>query len=111
MIRAALVVAVLLLVGCQGDAVYTQADIDERDDRIAELEDQLSSARSRAEELESRLQDLQSASENLQANVDRLDFENWRDVVPDIESASAEVWSAEQDAADASEDLGGALAE
>lgn len=57
-------------------------------DRISELEEQLEEAREQLAVLEDRKNQLQSAAEDLQANVDRLAFENWRDVVPDIDASA-----------------------
>jgi septal ring factor EnvC (AmiA/AmiB activator) len=93
------------LSGCQELNICTQTDIDRKNGQIAALEMQLQSARENADELKSRLSDLQDASEDLQANVDRLKSENWRDVVPDIESSSQAVESAQDEASSASEEL------
>ncbi|UNK49901.1 hypothetical protein MNR01_02360 [Lysobacter sp. S4-A87] len=109
-------ITVILASGCQPLGIYTQGDIDEqqseideKDERIAELEAKLQLANEHADELESRLEDLQSASDDLQSNVQRLQYENWRDVVPDIEDASDTVASFQTDAASAAEDLSSTL--
>ena len=84
---------------------------DDRDERIAELEAQLEEAREQAEELQARQGDLEAASSDLQHNVARLESENWRDVVPDIEQSTYEVDSAQQDAASSAQELSDSLEE
>lgn len=59
-------------------------EIEERDGRIAELEDQV-------ETISEKARNLISASEDLRSNTDRFSYENWRDVVPDIDSGTSEL--------------------
>jgi hypothetical protein len=59
-------------------------EIEERDGRIAELEDQV-------ETISRKARNLISASEDLRSNTDRFSYENWRDVVPDIDSGTSEL--------------------
>jgi chromosome segregation ATPase len=59
-------------------------EIEERDGRIAELEDQV-------ETISRKARNLVSASEDLRSNTDRFSYENWRDVVPDIDSGTSEL--------------------
>lgn len=81
---ALLIFATMLsLSGCQRLGIYTQTDIDEKNDQMPELEQQLQSSKEISDELNSRLSDLQSASEDLQTNFDRLQSENWNDVMPE----------------------------
>jgi hypothetical protein len=47
-----------------------------------------------ASEVQMAMKVLMGASGNLQSNVGRFDFENWRDVVPDVRAATAEVANA-----------------
>lgn len=42
-------------------------------------------------EVQNALKELDSTIDDLQSNVGRLDDENWRDVVPDIESATTDI--------------------
>jgi len=91
----------ILLSGCgSGSARYPSASsADEPHEelcadenaRISMLEDQLEEARMQLDALEQRKSQLQSAADNLRNNVDRLGLENWRDVVPDIDSSASEV--------------------
>ena len=97
---ATVIAAITLLAACgSGSGRYAEHDYDsdyERDeeictnenDRISELEEQLEEARGQLAVLEDRKNQLQSAAEDLRANVDRLSFENWRDVVPDIDDSA-----------------------
>ena len=87
---AAIIVSMLLLSGCHAAGIYTQQDIDAKDKQIAELKD--------------HIEELESASNDLRANVDRLQSENWRDVVPDIEQSTEDLESAQSDATDAATD-------
>jgi hypothetical protein len=43
------------------------------------------------EEVHRAFQHLKDASEKLNGDTDRFDDENWREVVPDVKSAAAEV--------------------
>lgn len=71
------------LVGC-GESTVTQEDYDsmvyEKDLKISELESQVSQMQEHIENLETRTQEVNSQFERLQT-------ENWRDVVPDAESS------------------------
>ncbi|WP_420106727.1 hypothetical protein [Herbaspirillum huttiense] len=60
----------------------------DENDRISELEEQLERARSQLATLEDRKNQLQAAAEDLQSNVHRLAFENWKDVIPDIDASA-----------------------
>lgn len=57
--------------------------------RIQELEEQLETYQAAAEDVKSEAEEVLAASAQLRSEVDRLDMENWRDVVPDIESATS----------------------
>ena len=82
-----LFLSAILLSGCHEVGIYTQRDIDVRDGKIASLK--------------SSIEALQSANEDLRSNIDRLQSENWRDVVPDIEQSADEVETAQNEANDA----------
>ncbi|MBJ7575449.1 hypothetical protein [Luteimonas sp. MC1828] len=92
------IAAIILLTACgSGSGGYDDPDYayepDEElciveTDRISELEEQLEEARAQLAVLEDRKNQLQSAAEDLQADVERLSFENWRDVVPDIDASA-----------------------
>lgn len=75
---------------------YSEIDDNQCSDenaRIAELEEQLDEARTQLASLEDRRDQLQAAASDLRGNVDRLSTENWRDVVPDIDSSAEDVES------------------
>ena len=101
LITAALLIASLSSCGGSGGNRFDgpdYSDIDdsqcsEEDGRIAALEEQLEEARTQLASLEGRRDQLQAASDDLRDNVDRLSSENWRDVVPDIDSSSEDVES------------------
>lgn len=59
--------------------------------RIRELEEQVETSRAAAEDVKSEAEEVQAASVQLRSEVDRLSTENWRDVVPDIGSATGQV--------------------
>ena len=73
----------LTLVGC-GEATVTQEDYDsmiyEKDSKISELASQVTQMQEHIENLEAKTQEVNSQFERLQT-------ENWRDVVPDAESS------------------------
>lgn len=48
-------------------------------------------------DLESHVSDLKRAGRELASDVDRFDYENWRDVVPDVRSAADDVERAVRD--------------
>lgn len=98
-LEVAMFVAVItLLTACgSGSGRYAEHDYDyepdeelctDENDRISELEEQLEEARGQLAVLEDRKNQLQSAAEDLRANVDRLSFEDWRDVMPDIDASA-----------------------
>ena len=73
----------LTLAGC-GEPTVTQEDYDsmvyEKDLKISELESQVTQMQEHISNLESKTQEVNSQFERLQS-------ENWRDVVPDAESS------------------------
>jgi len=100
---------VLVLGGC------SQARIEDLEGQVADLQSELSASQSRVAELESELDDakstieagqsafadiasqsseVQSATADLMSASARLGFENWQDVVPDIQRAANDVDSA-----------------
>ena len=91
---ACLMLASLLLAGC-----HDQGDLD----RIAELETevdslqaQLDDANSERDDAQSKLDDAQGAASDLRSNFDRLQYEDWKDVAPDIDRTTSDVESAVQ---------------
>jgi len=78
-----LLLTALILTGC-GELTVTQEDYDsmvyEKDLRISELESQVVQMQEHISNLESKTQEVNSQFERLQS-------ENWRDVVPDAESS------------------------
>lgn len=78
-----LLVVSLILAGC-GETTVTQEDYDnmvsEKDLKISELESQVLQMQEHISNLESKTQEVNSQFERLQS-------ENWRDVVPDAESS------------------------
>ena len=63
--------------------------------RADDLQSQLNQAHAQISEMKDRAQALQEASDQLQSQMDRFQSENWRDVVPDAQSASDDVASAQ----------------
>ena len=118
-----IIFTIALATGCSGsgggryaedyepDYSANEQAADERDERIAELEAQVEEARSNAEDLQNAQDELRSASADLQYNVDRLQSENWRDVVPDIEQSSSDVDYAQENSESASQDVADTLEE
>lgn len=68
----------LLLSGCE---VGVEKGLREENERLE----------NRVDELERQLAQAKEASDNLESNVSRLSDENWRDVVPDVESNAQDV--------------------
>lgn len=68
-----------------------EAENEELRGRIQELEEQLETSQAAAEDVKSEADEVRTASAQLRNEVDRLDTENWRDVVPDIESATGQM--------------------
>lgn len=113
-----LITAILaaLLAACNGSGGnrFDGPDYPEPDDRpcsdedarIAELEEQLEKACSQLASLEGRRDQLQSAADDLRDNVDRLSTENWRDVVPDIDSSAEDLESESSQMSDERRRLG-----
>jgi len=84
--------AVLLLAACNSGRVAELEDENESlRDQVAKLQRQVSDTRDAADEVRTKAAAVQSASEDMQSQVGRFDGENWREVVPDVESASGEV--------------------
>ena len=82
-IATPLLLVSLTLVGC-GEPTVTQENYDsmvyEKDSKISELESQVTQMQEHIENLEAKTQEVNSQFERLQT-------ENWRDVVPDAESS------------------------
>ena len=78
-----LVLISLILTGC-GEQTVTQEDYDnmvyEKDSRISELESQVAL-------LQEHISNLESKTQEVNSQFERLQDENWRDVVPDAESS------------------------
>lgn len=100
---------VLSLVGCnqarvddlESQVADLQAELSESHGRVAQLEDELQDARDAIEASQSALSDValqsrevQSASSELLSITSRFGFDNWQDVVPDIQTAAYSVDSA-----------------
>ncbi|QIK95560.1 hypothetical protein G7076_02870 [Sphingomonas sp. HDW15A] len=81
---------VSLICGCQNGAsefAWEEAEEMAAEERAVHLE----SAREDAEAIADDVDDLQTAVAMLRVEIDRLQSENWRDVVPDIDSAAVDV--------------------
>lgn len=66
----------------------------QNEDLTAQTEDlrsQVAALEAQLEELDEHLSDLEAAQADLSNAVDRFDFEDWRDVVPDVRNAAEEV--------------------
>jgi phage shock protein A len=86
------IAATMLLAACDSGRVAELEDENESlRDHVATLERQVSETRDAAEDVRTKAAAVQSASEDMQSQVGRFDGENWREVVPDVESASGEV--------------------
>lgn len=108
--RLILAPALLLsLLGCnqarvddlESQVADLQAEISDSHGRVAQLEDELQDARDTIEASQSALADValqsrevQSASSELLSIISRFGFDNWQDVVPDIQAAAYSVDSA-----------------
>jgi chromosome segregation ATPase len=107
-----LILAVALLLSLTG---CNQAHVDDLDSQVADLQAELSESHTRVAQLESELQDardtieagqsaladvasqsreVQSASSELLSITSRFGFDDWQDVVPDIQTAADNVNSA-----------------
>ena len=93
-----LILAVALLLSLTG---CNQARVDDLDSQVADLQAELSESHTRLAQLESELQDArgtieagQSASSELLSIASRFGFDDWQDVVPDIQTAADNVNSA-----------------
>ncbi|WP_312325923.1 hypothetical protein [Stenotrophomonas sp.] len=107
-----LILAVALLLSLTG---CNQARVDDLDSQVADLQAELSESHTRLAQLESELQDardtieagqsaladvasqsreVQSASSELLSIASRFGFDDWQDVVPDIQTAADNVNSA-----------------
>jgi len=111
--RLILTPALLLsLVGCnqarvddlESQVADLQAELSDSHDRVAQLEDELQDARDTIEASQSAFADValqsrevQSASSELLSITSRFGFDNWQDVVPDIQAAAYSVDSAASD--------------
>ena len=78
-----LLVVSLVLAGC-GEQTVTQEDYDrmayEKDLKISELESQVS-------QMQEHISNLESKTQEVNSQFERLQNENWRDVVPDAASS------------------------
>ena len=79
--------------------------------RIAELEEQLEAAPFATEQVQSDAEVVRSANNELESAVDRLDTDNWRDVVPDIRDTASAVDTAQTELESSSSELESAVTE
>ena len=79
--KSIIAAAFLLLSGC---GMSEEESLREENERL----------QSRVDELERQLGQAKDAGNNLENNVARLQDENWRDVVPDVESDAEELSNA-----------------
>lgn len=111
MVRKLILAAVLLLslAGCnqsrvddlESQVAELQAELSESHSRVAHLESELNDARNTIEAGQSAIADValqsrevQSASSALLSISSRFGFDNWQDVVPEIQTATYDVDSA-----------------
>lgn len=66
--------------------------------QVRELEEERDAQTFEIRRLGSAIAEIESASGDLERELDRFDYENWQDVVPDVRSAAAEVEGAAQEA-------------
>ena len=64
-----------------------------------------------AEDVKSEAEEVQTAIAQLLSEVDRLDTENWRDVVPDVEGATGQVETTQSSLNDSVGELASRLAQ
>ena len=85
--------ASLLLCACSGAsnledqterADTAEARADSAEQRVSELEQKI-------EDIESKVSTLESARSDLESSVSQFDGENWREVVPQVQSAASDV--------------------
>lgn len=88
------IVVILLLCSLTG---CDRGKTEKLENRVVELEAQLDDVRSRLDDAESQIDILKSATDELTSAVDDFDYDNWRNVVPDIQQAAANVESAVND--------------
>ncbi len=74
----------------ESEVASHDTELAEKDSRISELELQLL-------KLEQKSRDLIDASLRLRSNADRFSYDNWRDVVPDVDSGADDVSDAAED--------------
>lgn len=100
----------LVLTACQANRVKElEAENAELTSQVSALQARVEEAQSAAEDVKAKAEEVASASEDLQSQTGRLDSENWRDVVPDLTSASDDVDTAQTALASSTSDLDAAL--
>lgn len=73
---------IISLIGCKGPISQAEYDamVFEKDAKIAELEEKVA-------QLEEHIVNLETKTEEVNEQFERLESENWRDVVPDADNA------------------------
>lgn len=80
--------------------IATVLHIDSLNERIDVLEQEREEQAITASLVQSAIDDLESAADDLSSAVSRFDYEDWRDVVPDVVSAASEIESGVESAKD-----------
>lgn len=83
-------IVLLLMTGCSSDVDRLESDNIELEEKVVQLEEELAAAKDKNERLSDAVNESREAVNNLKNNVDRLEDENWRDVVPDIAAPTAD---------------------
>lgn len=100
-------IVLLLLVGCSSKVENLEQQVSDLEtensnlqSKITLLESELEAANNKNERLSDAVDESRIAVDDLSNNVDRLQYENWRDVTPDIASSTDDANSAIQNASD-----------
>lgn len=72
--------------------------------KISALESKLEAVQSELSDAESEIRTLKSAVDDLTGQIDRFDYDNWQDIVPNIRSSADDIERASCDVASSIDD-------
>lgn len=100
-LSALLLVAAIALSACSSGQSREEllGRVAELEDQNASLRQQLDATQSEASEASSAAEDAQAAAQAVVDEADRFAFEDWQDVVADVQDAAQQAVSAAEDAA------------
>lgn len=84
----------LIFVLATAAASCGSSKVEELEAQNEDLQEQVGSLKAKLEEVDGHVIELESAQSDLNDAVGRFESEDWRDVVPDVQSAAEEVESA-----------------